>query len=247
MRTFARILAVAGLFCLAAGLGSAQPPRGGGRGGFGGPGGGMGGGALLTNKSVQQELKLTDEQAKKVDEAVKGVREKHQDDFQALRDLSPEERREKGGALMQKVSEETHKALAGVLRPEQEKRFKQIELQARGTQAFSEPEVQKHLKLTDDQQEKLKTIAEDAGKEMRSLFQGGGRGGNPEEARKKMAELRKETMDKAMSVLNADQKAQWKEMTGEPFEVRFEGQGGGRGGRGGRGGANRGGSGGTRD
>jgi hypothetical protein len=30
-------------------------------------------------------------------------------------------------------------------------------------------------------------------------------------------------MDKALAVLSADQKQAWKDMTGEPFEVRFQG------------------------
>jgi hypothetical protein len=222
------VLAAAGLVVLAGGLATAQPPqRGGGRGGFGG--GMMTGPGLLMNKSVQQELKLTDDQIKKIDETVKEVREKHQDEFQALRDASQEERREKGAALMRKVGEETHKALAGVLKPDQEKRFKQIELQVRGAQAFTDPDVQKQLKLTEDQQDKIKTINEDAQKEMRSAREGGGGPGGFQ----KMAEIRKEAAEKSVSVLSADQKAQWKEMTGAPFEVRFEAPAGGRGGRGG--------------
>jgi Spy/CpxP family protein refolding chaperone len=226
MKTIVRAFTAAALACLVAGTVTAQQP---GRGGPRGGGFGMGGGNLLTNKSVQQELKLTDEQTKKITTVVDEVRKKHQDDFAALRDLDQAERREKGAALMQKVSEETKKGLSGILQPEQEKRFKQIELQVQGSRAFTESEVQKALKLTDDQQEKIKTINEDAAKEMREMFQGGGRG-NFQEAQKKMAELRKETLNKIQEVLNSDQKTQWKEMTGTPFEIKFDrppGAGGG--------------------
>ena len=38
----------------------------------------------------------------------------------------------------------------------------------------------------------------------------------------KMETLRKETMEKATAVLTADQAKTWKEMTGAPFEVKFE-------------------------
>jgi hypothetical protein len=48
----------------------------------------------------------------------------------------------------------------------------------------------------------------------------------------KMAALRKETMDKVTSVLTEDQKKTWKEMTGQPFEIKFEAPQGGRRGRG---------------
>ena len=38
----------------------------------------------------------------------------------------------------------------------------------------------------------------------------------------KIAALRKESVQKVVDVLSADQKKTWKEMTGEPFEVKFE-------------------------
>ena len=58
--------------------------------------------------------------------------------------------------------------------------------------------------------------------EMQSIFSGGG---DPQENRKKMQTLQKETMEKVSAVLTDDQKKTWKEMTGEPFEVKFEFQG----------------------
>jgi hypothetical protein len=41
--------------------------------------------------------------------------------------------------------------------------------------------------------------------------------------RKKAATLGKESMDKALAVLSADQKQAWKDLTGEPFDVQFQG------------------------
>ncbi|HMC90517.1 MAG TPA: hypothetical protein VKI17_13265, partial [Gemmataceae bacterium] len=57
-------------------------------------------------------------------------------------------------------------------------------------------------------------------------------GGDQAEARKKMAAVQKETMEKITAVLTDDQKKTWKEMTGEPFEYKpdpGEGFGGRRG------------------
>jgi Spy/CpxP family protein refolding chaperone len=90
----------------------------------------------------------------------------------------------------------------------------QITLQRRGLGAAENPEVASALKLTDEQQDKIKTIQEDTRKEMQELFQGG----NREEARKKMAEIRKSTEEKLQSILTAEQKGKWKELTGEPFK-----------------------------
>jgi hypothetical protein len=206
-----------------------QPKRKGG--GFGG-GFGMGGGAgLLMNEGVQKELKLDSDQVSKVETAVREVREKHQGDFAKLQDLDAQERREKMAELGRTINGETNKALADILKPEQMKRYHQIQRQQMGLLAFTEPEVQVKLKLTDDQVGQIRRIAADNQGQMRELFQPGG-GGNREEAMQKIATLRKEGMDKALAVLSADQKDAWKDLTGEPFEVRFQGFGGGPGGGG---------------
>jgi hypothetical protein len=167
---------------------------------------------------VQKELKLTEEQVGKVKEAVQQVMGKHSDSFAKLRDLSNEERREKGAEITRVISDDTLKAVGEVLKPEQVKRLKQIDLQNDGERAFARPEVQKALNLNDEQKEKIKTISEDASKERRSVFQGG----NFQEARGKLAALRKESMERIQSVLTAAQKTTWKELTGEPFEVQFQ-------------------------
>ena len=51
---------------------------------------------------------------------------------------------------------------------------------------------------------------------------------------KKLQALHKETLDRASAVLTDKQKEQWKEMTGEPFQIRWEGRRGGGGGGGDR-------------
>ena len=146
---------------------------------------------LLGNSGVQKELKLTDEQIDKAKKVAQDLREKYQDDFAKLRDAKPEERREKFQGLSKKISAEAQKALAGILKPEQLKRLKQIELQQIG---LADTDAQSALKLSDDQKQKLKTIAEDSTKEMREIIKNAQ--GNFEEAREKITKLRKETKEK---------------------------------------------------
>jgi Spy/CpxP family protein refolding chaperone len=214
------VLILAGLVASSA---FGQPPFGGRGGGFGGPG------MLLQNTGVQKELKLTDDQIQKIKDVTQKIQDKHKDDFAALAKVDQQERREKFQELFKTIGEETEKSLADILKPEQSKRLKQIGLQQRGSQAFNDEEVQKTLKMTDDQKDKIKTLNEDAGKEMREIFQNAQ--GNFREAGEKAAALRKETMEKVMALLTDEQKKAWKDMTGEPFEVRFEGTRGGFGGR----------------
>jgi len=224
MRTFGKLVLALGMMALLAspvlaqqrkGQGQGQGPGGGfGRGGFGG------GAMLLSNKSVQEELKLTDDQVEQAQKVNREIREKYQDDFAKLRDLEGTERREKMQSLNQQISEDSQKALAGVLKPEQMRRYHQIQRQVRGVEAFTEPRVQERLKLTDSQKEKIKDIQEDAREEMRDIFTSGG--GDREEATKKITALRKESLGKVNALLTDDQKETWKEMTGAPFEVKFE-------------------------
>jgi Spy/CpxP family protein refolding chaperone len=172
------------------------------------PGAGMGGGSLflLTQKSVQDELKLTEEQVKKV----AALEEKQRESAKGFKDLSKEERKTK----MEERAKESKKAVDEVLKPEQVKRLKQISLQQSGSRAYADPEVAEALKLTDDQKEKMKTIQEDSRKEMRDLFTGGAN----EEARKKMETLRKAADEKVQGLLTAEQKTKLKELLGEPFK-----------------------------
>lgn len=226
MRTVLSLTALGVLIVLLVDASQAQQPGrfGGGR-GFGGPG------FLLMNKGVQEELKITDEQKTKIAEITKEYGAKQRELFSGFQDLSNEEKRAKFKELQndpkfKEISEGQTKAIMAVLKPEQEKRFKQLQLQQEGVRAFQNETVVKELQITDEQKEKLKTIAEENGKEMRELFSEATKD-NRAEMQKKIRSLREEGMEKAVAVLNADQKSKWKELTGEPFEVRFEGFGGG--------------------
>src|SRR6266852_6095702 len=128
MRSISKVVMVLGVAVLLAVPALAQQRQQGqqGRGGQGFGGGLIAG--LIENVGVQQELKLDNEQVEKAKAAVDNVREKHSADRAKLQDLSQEERREKSRAINQAVSAETMKALEDVLKPEQFKRFKQIEL-----------------------------------------------------------------------------------------------------------------------
>jgi Spy/CpxP family protein refolding chaperone len=223
MRTLGKIVLVVGVAALAIPALAQRGPFGGGMGG-----GGIG--FLATNKSVQKELKLTDDQVKKIDAAIKEINDKHQDDRAKIRELDQSERFEKMQELNKTISEEQTKELKGILDEKQMKRLKQIQLQQRGPMAFNDEAVQKDLKITDDQKDKIKTINEDAMAEMREAGQNAFQPDATDEEKKaafkklreKMTEINKETMKKVEGVLTDEQKKAWKEMVGEKFEVKFE-------------------------
>ena len=153
MRTFVRTILTVGVVVALASTASAQrQPGGQGRGGFAGGGFGGGGiGFLISSEAVQKELKMDKDQTEKATAAVKKVQDSHADDRAKLRDLPMEEQRTKRQELTKTVNEETTKAVGEVLKPEQIKRLKQIELQQRGSRAFEGQEVAKSSKISDEQ------------------------------------------------------------------------------------------------
>jgi Spy/CpxP family protein refolding chaperone len=183
--------------------------------------GGSGGGAagFLNAPNVQMDLKLTADQVKRVPDALREIREKHQADYSALRDASPDVRWTKMATLHETVSDEVKKALS--FSAEQSKRFDQISLQAHGAQAFASPTVCEKLNLTNDQQSKIREIVEAT----RSSFAGAVNKDASEQertdARNKRAATQKENMTKVQALLTGDQKQAWKELTGEPIEIQY--------------------------
>lgn len=185
-------------------LAQAQPPRG----------ASMGRGVmtlteLLTQESVQKELKLTDEQVK----GAKELAQKQRESFGGLSNLPAEERM----AKIQERIKENEKALAGAIGAEQMGRLKQISLQVRGATTFSDPTVVTALSLSDEQKDKIKAIQEEVRK-ARGEFDWD----KPEESRAKIEAARKAAAEKVLAVLTTEQTTKWKELIGAPFtgEIR---------------------------
>ena len=213
MKTIGKMVAALGLVGLMAAPAMAQG-RGGFGGGFGGPG------MLLSNKGVQQELKVSDEQAKKLDTLAEETRSKSRENMAKLKDATKDERQEKMRTLGAETNAEVNKSLVEILKPEQIQRFHQIQTQAAGVNAFSTPHVQKALSLTDDQKTKIHAINEEtmqAAREARTSA-----GDDREAAMKKVTELRKDALSKVTALLTDDQKASWTKLIGDPYEVKFE-------------------------
>ena len=173
---------------------------------------------------MQKELNLSPEQVKQVADQLA----KQPESLGSLRDLGREERVKK----LQEQNQANNTAIAGILKEDQLKRFKQIALQQNPGQAFTESEVVEKLSLTAEQKDKIASIQGEAATERRSLFGGGGGGGGANaERRQKMEALNKATTEKLQNVLTPEQQTKWKELVGEPFkgEIRRPQVGGNRG------------------
>ena len=224
-----RLMRLGAAVVLAAGVTAiAQPPSG----------GRMGGGPanLVGSKTVQEAIKASEEQVGKLktwgQEYTRKQFEGMKERFAELKELDEADRGKKMAEIQAGASKKAYAELADVLKPEQVARLKQVEVQVAGAAAFSRPEVQTALKLTDEQKDKLKDAATAYGREVRELreemglggFGGGKGGGRPDPAKqqefqKKQGAMTKELMTKVDGMLTADQKKAWKELTGDTIDT----------------------------
>ncbi len=236
---------VAALALCSASTAWAQRGQGGpGRGGFG-RGGGVGRLALLRVEAVQKELEMSADQVagvQKLQEELRGTRGQG-GQRQNLQDLTQEQRQELMRERRQRAAERAEQELAKLgtmLSKEQMGRLEQIVVQVRGASALQDPAVAKKLGITEQQQEEIRQANQDANSSMREQMQALRDSSDREQARAKMAELRSKAGEKVLAVLSAEQRKNFDEMKGEPFEMPpgalFGGRGGGRRGQGGGGG-----------
>lgn len=223
---------------LVASLAAAQPPRGKGRGGFGG--GGMQGGpvALLRMEEVRKELNVTDEQKSKVDELMEEMRQNRPNfNFQELQDLSEAERQKKMEEFRKQAEQTAKQAeekLSKILDAKQMERLGQLRLQREGIMAVMRSDVATKVGLTQEQQEKLKKIQEEA----RPRPPAGNFQDLSEDERRELFTKMRERQQKARAdmegVLTEEQKTKLNEMKGKEFafpaQQGFGGAGGGGGG-----------------
>jgi Spy/CpxP family protein refolding chaperone len=215
MKTFGKMVLACGMVALIAAPAMAQGGRG-----FGGGMGGGSGAMLLSNKSVQGEIKASSEQVEKLNALGEKLMTKQREEGAKLRDLDQAERMPKQQELTRTITADVKTGITDILKPEQVKRFEQLQLQQAGVMAFGMPRVQEGLKITDEQKTKIQGINQEYQPKMREIF--GTLQDDREGGMKKLADLRKEQTEKVMAVLTAEQRTSYKDMTGEPFEIKME-------------------------
>ncbi len=109
--------------------------------------------------------------------------------------------------------------LKEVLQPDQLNRLRQVTLQQEGSFALGQDDVRKELKITQEQLKKFMAITQELQRQVEPLVKEAQSGGNPEEIRPKIEQLRKDHAKKLEAVLTDAQKKQWKELLGPPFEL----------------------------
>ena len=167
---------------------------------------------LLRQKSVQKELDISADVAKKI---MAFTNEQSEAAGQAI--VLPEAQRKKA---FEQLAEQNKKFLADTLNAKQGTRLNQLYLQFTAPYQLTKAETAKALNLTEDQQQKLKVLHKEYRKEMGDILFGKDTEGRAE----KFAKLREKAGKKILSILTEKQQAQAKEVVGSPFmgELVFE-------------------------
>jgi Spy/CpxP family protein refolding chaperone len=174
---------------------------------------------LLQHREVQEELKLTGGQVQRINEMRHAVHEKHREELDKLRDLGPQERHREQAVLDGAISREMMQALSRILEPAQFGRLEQIHRQQQGLRVFSDPGVDKILRLTNKQKQNIKKLSDDAANEARMLFRTAAQNGF-QETLKKIETVRQKAIERCVALLTDEQRKAWKDLIGEPFEVK---------------------------
>jgi Spy/CpxP family protein refolding chaperone len=164
---------------------------------------------LLRQKSVQEELKITPELGKKIADFTE---KEHEEYLKSLK-LNAAEREKKHNDL----EKDHEKFIADNLSEAQRKRLDQITMQVIGVRFLTRPKATEVLKLTAEQQEKLKKLREEARKDLAAVFDAKDGGDKSE----KLAKLRADIDKKIEAILTEEQKGKARFYIGEPFKGRL--------------------------
>jgi uncharacterized membrane protein len=180
---------------------------------------------LLMNRGVQREIKLAEEQRERIRKIVKEVHDKYQPELQKARAARDNKKLlQLTRESTQETTDRVNKAIPDVLKPEQARRLKQIEIQVNGLVSLNKPEIQKELKLTDKQKDDIARIGDGLKQDLAELAKDAANGPllKLPEAVRKARTLNDEATKKALATLTREQKKTWDDMTGEKFELKLD-------------------------
>jgi hypothetical protein len=175
---------------------------------------------MVFRAKVQKDLKVSDEQKQKLAKRLQATVQDARQFFEKLGDRKPEEREKALHSYRQKVQEHLAAFLEGLLKDEQLKRLRQLELQHQGPYALAaRPDLGKELKITDEQRKQFMAVIQGMEIKIQPLIKKAQSGGNPQEIGPKIKKIRKEHEGKIEALLTDAQKKQWKEIRGKPLPL----------------------------
>jgi len=165
---------------------------------------------LLRQRSVREDLKLSQGEANKIDQFTRQQWTKAKEIAKL-----PEAQHD---SKFKELAKENDHFIDENLTKEQRHRLKEIELQVAGLLCLSRSEIARQLKLTDEQKKRVVTMQKEGRQELEDVLYTT----RPEERTEKMAELRRTSRAKMLELLDDDQEKTWAQMQGKAFKGEFE-------------------------
>lgn len=174
---------------------------------------------LATNRSVLRELGASEEQARALAALVPVLEARHKAVLSLAARQPRDRRREMMHAQLAESIEEFGRVMRRVLTPEQVRRYGQLSLRSQGLDAFAAGHVRPALKLTVEQQARLGDLEATL---RAAMFKVEGQEANPEAREAAFAAavaLDRKLVREFEALLSPEQRATWKALAGEPFEL----------------------------
>jgi serine/threonine protein kinase len=169
---------------------------------------------LVEERDVQRDLRLTPSQEEQIAGLSERLTDQRHEAFQTSPALSEQDRAKK----LKEMATANEKTMAAILTPEQDRRLKQIALQQRSPQVFAVSEVAESLRLTPEQQARIRTLINEAERTQKEVFRPGLL---PHEVDQKVHQIAQDAEQAILTLLTPAQQARWREMTGEVFRGRI--------------------------
>jgi hypothetical protein len=183
--------------------------------------GGLTGSAqMMGRKDIQNELKLTPDQSRKVADLQLGIKADLQKMIRGLQQVPPDQRRGKFDSFRDSVD----RKLVEILDAKQRKRLNELQLQKDGTRSLMKSDVIAELRLTDEQRKKTGEALRAENQEIRNLYKEVSAGkkeltaADQGKANQGLIEIRKKTDETLVGLLTDQQRSQWTKMQGQPFQ-----------------------------
>lgn len=186
--------------------------------------------ALLKLSQVQKELKLTDWQIRELSQLEKNLQQELTQVYDRSKPASPpwnESAKRQFFTQVQNVMTSKNKQLTQILHPPQFNRIREIMIQVYGWQSLNQEETVELLKLTKDQQNRLRKIGEETNQKVLKSFQVPPDNKSPAcqqimaENRKRLEQIRNQSQKQANQVFSTQQRQLIQTLQGTPFNLNI--------------------------
>jgi hypothetical protein len=169
---------------------------------------------LFRNQDVVRDLNLTPDQINRLSQETNRLQTRYSADYNRLNDRDrPARVRE----LMRTYDEQWLRSAGKVLNQQQLDRYRQLQLQNSGFEAFSDPDVQRRLALTEEQQQQLRQLSEQMARERPNVPTGDR--SRVDDGLRRWRDYQDQARERTNRILNERQLQMWREMTGAPYTL----------------------------